>query len=60
MLIYINFSFYFLGLDKVYFKNYFANELILYKMSRRVLSDIKRSAPPRVLYLIKHSYACFK
>jgi hypothetical protein len=28
MLIYINFSFDFLGLDKVYFKNYFANELI--------------------------------
>jgi hypothetical protein len=27
MLIYINFSFDFLGLDKVYFKNYFANEL---------------------------------
>jgi hypothetical protein len=26
--IYINFSFDFLGLDKVYFKNYFANELI--------------------------------
>ena len=25
MLIYINFSFNFLGLDKVYFKNYFAN-----------------------------------
>jgi hypothetical protein len=25
MLIYINFSFDFLGLDKVYFKNYFAN-----------------------------------
>jgi hypothetical protein len=45
MLIYINFSFDFLGLDKVYFKNYFAN---------------KRSAAPRVLYLIKHSYSCFK
>jgi hypothetical protein len=28
MLIYINFSFDFLGLDKVYFKNYLANELI--------------------------------
>jgi hypothetical protein len=28
MLIYINFSFDFLGFDKVYFKNYFANELI--------------------------------
>jgi hypothetical protein len=28
MLIYINVSFDFLGLDKVYFKNYFANELI--------------------------------
>ena len=28
MLIYINFSFDFLRLDKVYFKNYFANELI--------------------------------
>jgi hypothetical protein len=28
MLIYINFSSDFLGLDKVYFKNYFANELI--------------------------------
>ena len=28
MLIYINFSFDFLGLDEVYFKNYFANELI--------------------------------
>jgi hypothetical protein len=28
MLIYINFSFDFLGLDKVYFKNYFANELV--------------------------------
>jgi hypothetical protein len=28
MLIYINFSFDFLGLDKAYFKNYFANELI--------------------------------
>ena len=28
MLIYINFSFDFLGLDKVYFKNYFSNELI--------------------------------
>jgi hypothetical protein len=27
-LIYINFSFDFLGLDKVYFKNYFANELV--------------------------------
>ena len=27
MLIYINFNFDFLGLDKVYFKNYFANEL---------------------------------
>jgi hypothetical protein len=27
---------------------------------RRVLSDIKRSAAPRVLYLIKHSYSCFK
>jgi hypothetical protein len=27
MLIYINFSFDFLGLDNVYFKNYFANEL---------------------------------
>jgi hypothetical protein len=27
-LISINFSFAFLGLDKVYFKNYFANELI--------------------------------
>ena len=26
--IHINFSFDFLGLDKVYFKNYFANELI--------------------------------
>jgi hypothetical protein len=26
----------------------------------RVLSDIKRSAAPRVLYLIKHSYSCFK
>jgi hypothetical protein len=28
VLIYINFSFDFLGLDYVYFKNYFANELI--------------------------------
>jgi hypothetical protein len=28
MLIYINFNFDFLGLDNVYFKNYFANELI--------------------------------
>jgi hypothetical protein len=28
MLIYISFSFDFLGLDKVYFKNYFANVLI--------------------------------
>jgi hypothetical protein len=27
MLIYINFSFDFLGLDNVYFKNYFANVL---------------------------------
>jgi hypothetical protein len=26
----------------------------------RVLSDIIRSAAPRVLYLIKHSYSCFK
>jgi hypothetical protein len=69
MLIYINFSFDFLGLDKVYFINYFANELVYNKMSRflspcsrflstcsRVLSDIKRSAAPRVLYLIKYSY----
>jgi hypothetical protein len=39
MLIYINFSFDFLGLDKVYFINYFANELI-YKMSR-FLSHLK-------------------
>jgi hypothetical protein len=28
MLIYVNFSFDFLGLDKVYFKNYFANVVI--------------------------------
>jgi hypothetical protein len=28
MFIYINFSFDFLGLDNVYFYNYFANELI--------------------------------
>jgi hypothetical protein len=28
VLIYINFSFDFLGLDNVYFLNYFANELI--------------------------------
>jgi hypothetical protein len=27
-LIYTNFSFDFLGLDKVYFKNYFANKLV--------------------------------
>jgi hypothetical protein len=68
MLIYINLSFDFLGLDKVYFKNYFANELIrrwvVFKAIQntrcRVLSDIKRSAAPRVLYLIKHSYSCFK
>ena len=26
----------------------------------RALSDIKRSAAPRVLYLIKHSCSCFK
>jgi hypothetical protein len=36
MLIYINFSFDFLGLDKVYFKNYFANELI-YRISDKTL-----------------------
>jgi hypothetical protein len=31
MLVYINFGFDFLGLDKIYFKNYFANELIFKK-----------------------------
>jgi hypothetical protein len=44
MLIYINFSFDFLGLDKVYFKNYFANELI------------RRSV---VFKFSKHSLSCF-
>ena len=39
MLIYINFSFDFLGLDKVYFKNYFAN-MDSYKMSS-FLSHLK-------------------
>jgi hypothetical protein len=39
MLIYINFSFDFLGLDKVYFKNYFANELICKDVS--FLSHLK-------------------
>ena len=29
MLIYINFNFDFLGLDNVYFENYFANEHII-------------------------------
>jgi hypothetical protein len=29
MLIYINFSFDFLGLYKVYFKNYFANNVLI-------------------------------
>jgi hypothetical protein len=44
MLIYINFSFDFLGLDKVYFKNYFANEL---------------TEDGRFLSYSKHSLSCF-
>ena len=52
MLIYINFSFDFLGLDNVDFQNYFANKLInmgrflshLKHLYSRALSDIKCSA----------------
>ncbi len=40
MLIYINFSFDFLGLDNIDFENYFANELI--EMGR-FLSHLKHS-----------------
>ena len=32
----------------------------LYKLAFRALSDIKHSATPRVLYLIKHSHSFFK
>ncbi len=52
MLIYINFSFDFLGLDNVDFESYFANKLInmgrflshLKHLYSRALSDIKHSA----------------
>ena len=63
MLIYINLSFDFLGLDNVDFDNYFAIELIRWVIFKpfktlavRALSDIKRL----VLYLIEHSCSYFK
>ena len=67
-LIYTKFSFDFLDLDNVFLENYFANELTKWRsffkpfktLVDRVLSHIKHSASRRVLYVIKHSYSCFK
>ena len=57
LFIYINFNFDFLGLDNIYFENYFANELTKWQsffkpfktLVDRVLSHIKHSASRRVL-----------
>jgi hypothetical protein len=58
MLIYINLNFDFLGLDNVYFENYFANELIrwvvfyvVYNIRVRVVSDIQTLAFGSSLYI---------
>ena len=69
MLIYITFSFDFLGLDNVDFSNYFANEVIRWLVFKpfktlavHALSDIRHSAVASCLhvYLIEHSCSCFK
>jgi hypothetical protein len=54
MLIYINFIFGFLGLDKLKFILKITSPMNSYKINRFF------KPAPRVLYLIKHSYACFK